>query len=147
MIGTLENISLLDEADELAAMMIQSEPYVNYLESKRNVERDQEAQELVHAFLKVRDRYDEVQRFGRYHPDYKKVIKEMMQMKRELDTHPSIAAYKQQEKHLNDLLGELSKVLAYAVSKSIKVPTGDPFFDRSCSSGCGSGGKCGCHSH
>ncbi|GAY76444.1 hypothetical protein NBRC111894_1998 [Sporolactobacillus inulinus] len=50
MIGTLENISLLDEADELAAMMIQSEPYVNYLESKRNVERDQEAQELVHAF-------------------------------------------------------------------------------------------------
>ncbi|MCO7174599.1 YlbF family regulator [Sporolactobacillus kofuensis] len=145
MIATLENASLLDEADELASMVIQSEIYAEYMLSKQRFEQDKEAQRLVGIFLKVREKYDEVQRFGRYHPDYKPVIKEMMESKRELDTYPLIADYKKSEKRLSDLLGELSMVLAHSVSESIKVPTGDPFYDRSCGTGCGSGGKCGCH--
>ncbi|MDN3954101.1 YlbF family regulator [Sporolactobacillus laevolacticus] len=145
MIGTLENASLLDDADELASMVIHSELYAAYIASKQNAERDEQTQHLIGRFLKVREKYDEVQRFGRYHPDYKPVIKEMMESKRELDTNPLIADYKQNEKALSDLLGELSLILARSVSKSIKVPTGDPFFDRSCGTGCGSGGKCSCH--
>ncbi|SFG38960.1 YlbF family regulator [Sporolactobacillus nakayamae] len=146
MIGTLENASLLDDADELASMVVHSSLYAEYMASKQSVDRDEHVQQLIGKFLQVRERYDEVQRFGRYHPDYKSVIKKMMECKRELDTHPLIADYKKHEKQLSDLLGELSMVLARAVSESIKVPNGDPFFERSCGTGCGSGGKCGCHS-
>lgn len=146
MIGTLENASLLDDADELASMVVHSDPYAEYMASKQRVDRDEQVQQLIGTFLQVRERYDEVQRFGRYHPDYKSVIKEMMECKRELDIHPLIADYKKHEKQLSDLLGELSMVLARSVSESIKVPNGDPFFERSCGTGCGSGGKCGCHS-
>ncbi|MCO7126280.1 YlbF family regulator [Sporolactobacillus shoreicorticis] len=144
MIGTLENASLLDHAEELASMVLHSEYYALYQESKNRLERDEKSQQLIKQFLMVRDKYDEVQRFGRYHPDYKSVIKEMMECKRELDVHPFIADYKKKENQLNELLGEVSTILARSVSSSIKVPTGDPFFDRSCGTGCGSGGKCGC---
>jgi cell fate (sporulation/competence/biofilm development) regulator YlbF (YheA/YmcA/DUF963 family) len=146
MIGTLENASLLDDADELASMIVHSDSYATYMASKQSIERDEQVQQLIGNFLKVRERYDEVQRFGRYHPDYKSVIKEMMECKRKLDTHPLIANYRKHEKQLSDLLGELSMMLARSVSESIKVPNGDPFFERSCGTGCGSGGKCGCHS-
>jgi len=144
-IGTLENASLLDHAEELASMVLHSDCYALYQESKNNLECDEQSQQLIKNFLMVRDKYDEVQRFGRYHPDYKSVIKEMMECKRDLDVHPLIADYKKKENQLNELLGELSTILARSVSSSIKVPTGDPFFDRSCGTGCGSGGKCGCH--
>nr|WP_283163292.1 YlbF family regulator [Sporolactobacillus mangiferae] len=136
----------MDDAEELASLIAESEVYTSYQESKKKAESDQRAQQLIKHFLQVRDKYDEVQRFGRYHPDFKQVMKEMMVCKRELDLYPLIAEYKKEEKRLNELLGEVSALLASSVSSSIKVPTGDPFFDRSCGTGCGSGGACGCHS-
>ncbi|RYM07279.1 YlbF family regulator [Sporolactobacillus sp. THM7-7] len=146
MIATLENVSLLDETDELASMLIHSEIFAYYLACRDAADKDGTAQKLIRQFLKIKEKYDEVQRFGRYHPDYKPVIRQMMDAKRDMDLHPTIAAYKQAEKEVSDLLGAVSLRLARAVSESIKVPTGDPFFDRSCSTGCGGGGQCRCRS-
>ncbi|RYL95485.1 YlbF family regulator [Sporolactobacillus sp. THM7-4] len=145
MIATMESVSLLDETDELASMMIQSELFRNYIAGKDAVNKDETAQALIRRFSRIKEKYNEVQRFGRYHPDYKSVIRQMMDVKREVDLNPTISAYKKAEKELGDLLGQISLKLARAVSESIKVPTGDPFFDRACSTGCGGGGKCRCH--
>jgi cell fate (sporulation/competence/biofilm development) regulator YlbF (YheA/YmcA/DUF963 family) len=93
----------------------------------------------------MKDSYEEVQRFGKYHPDYDKVSTEIRQVKREIDLLPSISAFKKAEKELEALLNEISEVIARTVSDTIKVPTGNPFFDNmSCSGGCGSGGGCSC---
>lgn len=145
MIATIENVSLLDETDQLASMVLHSELYERYISCREAIARNKAAQTLIRQFQAVREKYNEVQRFGRYHPDYKSVIRQMMETKRTVDMNPQIAAYKNAEKELNDLLGQVSLQFARAVSKSIKVPTGDPFFDRACSSGCGGGGKCKCH--
>lgn len=145
MIATMESMSLLDETDQLASMVIQSELYKRYLFCRSQVAHNETAQNLIGQFQKTREKYDEVQRFGRYHPDFKPVIRRMMAVKRQLDMDPMIAEYKRSEKELNDLLGKISFQFARCVSDSIKVPTGDPFFDRLSHAGCGVGGKCGCH--
>lgn len=145
MIATLEHLQLLDAADRLVDMLTESDVFARYRLSKDKLARDEEALALIRRFVRLREKYDEVQRFGKYHPDYKTVIKEMMEVKRELDMNDAISAYKKAEDDLNTLLYEISATIANAVSPSIKVPTGDPFFDRGCGGGCGVGGACGCH--
>lgn len=145
MIATMEQIALLDMTDDLVDMLKQSDVYMNYMEEKNKLRLNRHSQQIIVHFLKVREKYDEVQRFGKYHPDYKSVIQEMMDIKRDVDMDDQIAAYKKAEKDLEELLGSVSTEIAHAVSSSIKVPTGDPFFDRGCSGGCGSGGSCGCN--
>lgn len=145
MLGTLDHLQLFDEAESLVAMMTECEVTSRYQESRRIVEADEEAQQLIKTFTKIKERYDEVQRFGKYHPDYKTVINEMMEIKRELDMNDIISAYKKAEEDMENLLNEISGLLAGAVSPSIKVPNGDPFFDRGCGGGCGTGGGCSCH--
>ncbi|MGQ0518661.1 YlbF family regulator, partial [Bacillus sp. D-CC] len=49
------------------------------------------------------------------------------------------------ETALQKLLDEVSVAIGSEVSSSIKVPTGNPFFDAGgCGGGCGTGGGCGC---
>ncbi|MFT8317235.1 MAG: YlbF family regulator [Sporolactobacillus sp.] len=145
MIATLESVTLFDQAEALASMITQSECYINYMKLRKLVSTRTQSQKLIQDFLLIKEKYDEVQRFGRYHPDYKKVIRQMMDAKRAIDMDSAISDYKQAEKELENLLHAVSQELAGSVSSSIMVPTGDPFFDRSCSTGCGGGGSCKCH--
>lgn len=144
MIATMESMQLLDEADAIVQMISDSTLVEQYKESKERLQDDLEAQALIQEFVDMKEIYNEVQRFGRYHPDYKTVIKDMMELKRKLDLNETINSYKQAEEALEELLNEISQMIAQSVSPSIKVPTGNPFFDKGCSGGCGSGGACGC---
>jgi cell fate (sporulation/competence/biofilm development) regulator YlbF (YheA/YmcA/DUF963 family) len=145
MIATLEGVGLLNEADVLARMVKESETAEHYQTSKNKLEHDTEAQKLIHRFIKMKDKYEEVRRFGRYHPDFDSVTAEVREVKRDLDLNQTIAAYKKAEEQMESLLNEVSQIIAYSVSDGIKVPTGNPFFDNmSCGGGCGSGGACGC---
>ncbi len=60
-----------------------------------------------------------------------------------MDLDPRVADFKVAENELQSLLDEISKIIGHSVSENIKVPTGNPFFERH-SGGCGSGGSCGC---
>ncbi len=146
MLATLESIQIINQADELSAMMIDSDIMEDYRRAKEKMETDPEARELIGVFSKLKDQYEEVQRFGKYHPDFKKVTTEVMELKRKLDLHDSIAEFKKAEEELQKVLDEISQLLGKAVSDQIKVPTGNPFFDSlsGCGGGCGSGGACGC---
>jgi cell fate (sporulation/competence/biofilm development) regulator YlbF (YheA/YmcA/DUF963 family) len=147
LLATLERIELLEEAELLARMIIKSEVADHYRESLQILQSDQEAQNLIKRFIHIKERYEEVARFGKYHPDYKEVNMETRYLKREVDLHPSIHGFKKAEKQLQELLDEISVLIGQSVSQYIKVPTGNPFFDSmsSCSTGgCGSGGSCGC---
>ncbi|WP_246092618.1 YlbF family regulator [Terrilactibacillus laevilacticus] len=145
MYASMETISVLDDTEQLANMLNHSDVFHDYLTCKERMAKDAQSQALIHNFLKTKEKYDEVQRFGRYHPDYKSVIQEMMEVKRNLDLNETVAAYKEAEERVQDLLNSISVQIARAVSESIMVPTGDPFFDKQCAGGCSTGGACGCH--
>ncbi|HWO95110.1 MAG TPA: YlbF family regulator [Bacillus sp. (in: firmicutes)] len=146
MLATLEVVQLLDEAEMIAQMVVQSEAAVNYRQSLDRLRQDKEAQALISQFVHMKERYEEVQRFGKYHPDHDIVTKGIRQLKREVDLNAAVSAFKKAENELQKLLDEISVLIGKSVSEHIKVPTGNPFFDSlsSCGGGCGSGGSCGC---
>jgi cell fate (sporulation/competence/biofilm development) regulator YlbF (YheA/YmcA/DUF963 family) len=146
MLTTMRTVELLDESDHVANMVLQSDVAENYRQCLYRLNKDSHAQALIAEFVKIKEQYEDVQRFGKYHPDYKTITRQVRDVKREVDLHATIAAFKKAESELQKLLDEISVILGQAVSEHVKVPTGNPFFDTgsSCGGGCGSGGSCGC---
>lgn len=146
MLTTMRIVELLDESDHVANMVLQSDVAENYRQCLYRLNKDSHAQALIAEFVKIKEQYEDVQRFGKYHPDYKTITRQVRDVKRQVDLHATIAAFKKAENELQKLLDEISVILGQAVSEHVKVPTGNPFFDTgsSCGGGCGSGGSCGC---
>lgn len=146
MLTTMRTVELLDESDHVANIVLQSDVAENYRQCLYRLNKDSHAQALIAEFVKIKEQYEDVQRFGKYHPDYKTITRQVRDVKREVDLHATIAAFKKAENELQKLLDEISVILGQAVSEHVKVPTGNPFFDTgsSCGGGCGSGGSCGC---
>lgn len=144
MLATIERMEILDRAEFLSKMILQSDVVEYYYFCLNKLKSNKETQNKIKAFVNMKELYEEVQRFGRYHPDYKKVMKDIRELKRSMDMDENVAEFKKAENDLQTLLDEVSVIIGGAVSPQIKVPTGNPFFDSSCSGGCGSGGSCGC---
>ena len=146
MLATLERIEILDETDKLANMILQSDIADDYHRALYKLKHDKVAQQMISKFMTLKDKYEEVQRFGKYHPDYRAITLETRAFKRDLDQYESIAAFKKAEENIQSLLDEISVLIGTSVSEQIKVPTGNPFFDSlsACGGGCGSGGSCSC---
>lgn len=145
MIATLEYVEILDRSELLGQMIIQSDVMEEYMKAKLAMENNKEAQQLIKKFSEMKNHYEDVQRFGKYHPDYSKIMKEVRAAKRKMDMNEKVAAFKLAERNLQRLLDEISECIAYSVSKQIKVPKeGAALTDSGC--GCGSGGACGCAS-
>lgn len=134
---------LLMESHELSTMINQSREVSDYLSAKRQMEADVEAQRLLALFEKKKEQYEDVQRFGKYHPDYNHISKEVRELKRTIELLDSVQAFKRAEDSLDELLYQVSRTIASAVSDTIKVPSNNPFLEAQ-SSGCGTGGSCGC---
>ncbi|EIJ81621.1 hypothetical protein PB1_01730 [Bacillus methanolicus PB1] len=146
MLATCERVILLEEAEELAKMVLQSEEAEEYRLRLYKLKTDSETQRKIRAFVKLKELYEEVQRFGKYHPEYKKVMGEIRDAKRAMDLDENVYLFKKAENELQSLLDEIAVIFGHSVSKHIKVPTGNPFFDSlsGCSGGCGTGSSCGC---
>lgn len=146
MIATLEHIDILDKADKLTKMIIDSESMHNYERAYNDLQNDEEAQALIRDFLHMKDLYEDVQRFGHYHPDYQEIMKNVRSSKRKMDMHWSVSAFKIEERNFQRFLDEISESIARSASENVMVPKdGLALADSGCSSGgCGSGGSCGC---
>jgi len=143
-LATTEILSIQEKAEIIAEMILKSEVAEQYRICLSNLHSNKETQQKIHTFNKMKELYEEVQRFGKYHPEYKKVMMEIRQLKREMDLDIHVAAFKVAENDLQKLLDDISVMIGQSVSSFIKVPTGNPFFESSCSGGCGSGGSCSC---
>ncbi|MGM8211860.1 YlbF family regulator [Virgibacillus sp. W0430] len=146
MIATMEYVDVLDHSEHLSKMILQSDVMQAYRDARNNLHEDSEAQKLIAAFTNIKSHYEDVQRFGRYHPDYNEIMKNVRAVKRKMDMHPTVAKYKIAERNLQNLLDEISELIAKSTSEQIMVPKeGALLTDSGCSSGgCGSGGSCGC---
>lgn len=146
MIATLEYVEVLDRAEALGEKILQSEVMESYQRSRNELNNDIESQRLIKAFVDMKDHYEDVQRFGRYHPDYNEIMKNVRATKRQMDMNDRVAKFKIAERNLQKLLDEISGYLAHSVSEQIKAPVeGAALTDSGCSTGgCGSGGSCSC---
>ena len=144
MIATVEIVDIIDKSEHLGQMILKSDTMNKYNEAKRALENDKEAQQLIAIFEKTKEQYEDVQRFGRYHPDYSQIMKDIRAHKRDMDMNEKVAAFKVAERNLQSLLDEVSEILARSVSEQIKVPKdGAILTEGGC--GCGSGSSgCGC---
>ena len=140
---TEETLSILDEIENLSDMIVQSEVYQSYQHAKDYLENDDEAHLLYQAFLKSKDQYDDVMRFGKYHPDYKRIMMETRQRKRAYEMLPVVMDYKTKEVALQNLIDEVVTKIAFAVSENVKIAAGNPFFQTG-HNGCATGGSCNC---
>ncbi|WP_064093825.1 YlbF family regulator [Rossellomorea aquimaris] len=146
MLATIERMEILDSADELSQWILQSDVADTYRKCLYKLRNSKDTQRKIHTFSRMKESYEEVQRFGRYHPDYKTIMKEIREVKREMDLDENVAEFRRAENELQDLLDEVSLLIGHSVSKNVKVPSGNPFFSSgsACGGGCGSGGSCGC---
>jgi cell fate (sporulation/competence/biofilm development) regulator YlbF (YheA/YmcA/DUF963 family) len=131
---------LLDGAYALGDMIKRSALADEYVYWKRKVESDPEAGRLIGLLAKAKERFEECERFGRFHPDYHEALNRVYAVQAELDELESVRRYKLAESGLDQLLYEVSSTLAQAVSASVKVP--GPV--GGAAGGCGSGGACSC---
>lgn len=147
MLATVESIQIIEKAEWIGDLINQSDIAEKYRDCYDKLKTDRDTQRKIQAFLEMKDLYEDVQRFGRYHPDYKEIMIETRTRKREMDLDENVANFRKAENELQSLLDEISLLIARSVSQNIKVPTGNPFFDSasSCSGGCGTGGSCGCN--
>ena len=146
MLMTSEWVFILDEVDELSAMILSSQAAQNLRQATKAVSEDAELSAKIKAFQRLKDQYEDVQRFGKYHPDYHTIMKDIRTEKRQLDMNEKIATLKLAENEYQDLLDEISLIIGHSVSEAVKVPVSNPFFatGSSCGSGCGTGGGCSC---
>lgn len=147
MMMTSEWVMILEEVQDLNTMIRSSEQFANLQKAHLAVYSDEELVRKINDFQRMKDQYEDVQRFGKYHPDYQTIMKSVRAKKRELDVNDKISALRLAENDYQDLLDEIGLLIGKTVSDSIKVPVSNPFFqsESSCSTGgCGSGGSCSC---
>lgn len=145
MIMNLEYIEILDQADRLAHIVKKSDVMKSYKVAKQAMDENEETQRLIRAFNDIKVHYEDVQRFGRYHPDYSHIMKEVRAAKRRMDMNELVAAFKIAERNYQRLLDDISEVIAHSVSEQVMVPKdGAALTDSGCAGGCGSGGSCSC---
>ncbi|MGN7477213.1 YlbF family regulator [Solibacillus silvestris] len=146
MLMTSDWVFILDEVDELSAMILSSKQAENLRLANKAVYEDAELSAQIKAFQRLKDQYEDVQRFGKYHPDYNTIMKKIRTEKRLIDMNEQIAALKLAENDYQDLLDEISMIIGRSVSEAVKIPVSNPFFasSSSCGTGCGTGGGCSC---
>lgn len=146
MIMTYEWAEITDFADELSQMILQSEQADLYRTAYASVYNDKNLADEIQAFARLKDQYEEVQRFGKYHPEYSRVMKQIRVDKRRLDLNEKVANLRLAENELQDLMDQVSFILGRSVSEAVKIPSSNPFFssESSCGGSCGTGGGCSC---
>jgi len=140
--GPIDMAGLLTAAYELGDMINRSADTADYAYWKSQVQQNEEVKQLVKKFDKAKEKFEECQRFGRFHPDYHAAKDEVTAIQRQLDEHDCVQRFKRAEQALDELLHDVSSLIARAVSEDIKVPANES----SAGGGCGSGGSCSCGS-
>ncbi|MCU5745688.1 YlbF family regulator [Staphylococcus sp. SQ8-PEA] len=140
---TEQTLKVLDQIEALTDMILESRIYHEFKVAEQKLNHDAEAHLLYQAFLKAKDQYDDVQRFGKYHPDYQQIMLETRKRKRAYEMVPCVIDYKKKETELQSLIDQIIATIAYSVSEHVKIEAGNPFFQYD-KGGCASGGSCKC---
>ena len=67
MMMTSDWVIILDEAEALCEMILSSEPAMALQQAYEAVYSDAQIVEAIYAFNRMKEQYEDVQRFGKYH--------------------------------------------------------------------------------
>lgn len=137
--NALDMAAVLMRAYDLGDMIKRSADVADYLYWKDLVHHDPEVQILVQKLNRKKELFEECQRFGHFHPEYHKALGEVKGMEQQIERIEAAARFKAAEARLDELLYDISRTIAHAVSETIKVPGNNPLPSEG---GCGSGGSC-----
>jgi len=145
--NALDMSAILLRAYDVGDMINASAELADYLYCKQAMEADSEVAQVAKQFAKAKERFEECERFGHFHPNYHEALEQVQRVQDQLDAMEPVRRFKSAEDKLDELLFTISGMIAHAVSDSIKVPGNKLTLGNSgcnCSSGGGScGGKCG----
>lgn len=140
--ASLDMASLLLCAYELGDWINGSAEVAEYLYWKSVVGEDEQVKQKSKQFAKAKELFAECERFGRFHPDYNAAKDQVKLIERQLDEIDCVRKFKAAEQVVDEMLYEVSRVIAESVSETIKVPGNE----KAGGSGCGGGGSCSCGS-
>lgn len=115
--------SIFADVANLAEQINHSTEAKEYRKYKVHLQEHAEVQQLLQEFQRVKDDFAEAQRFGIFHPNYHEAKAKAQEYQQRLNTHPVIAQFRQAEEQLDQLLHQVSLIIAHSVSESIKVPS------------------------
>lgn len=96
--------------------------YIRLLELKKIMDKDCIIKKLITDFSEAKVKYEEVSKYGKYHPDLKEVRNLLANCKETLFTNKVVSEYKRLEKEIQKTLDEVSRKIALSVSPKIKRP-------------------------
>ena len=143
MLATMD-FEIMDSLDSLNDMVMNTEEYKNYFKYKGLLDTDDEVRNMIKHFARLKEDFIDVERFGKYHPDFSSKRREINQYKKMLDMHPIIMEYRRAEFQLQSLLDEILFIVGQSVSPHANIVSSNPFFSNSSNSGCATGGSCSC---
>ncbi|GKU78485.1 YlbF family regulator [Paenibacillus sp. L3-i20] len=140
--SSIDMASLLLSAYEIGDWINDSAEVADYLYWKSEVSQNEEVKILQKQFAKAKELFEECQRFGRFHPSYNEAKDKVKLIERQMASVECISRFKASEQVVDEMLYEVSRIIAESVSENIKVPSNE----KGAGGGCSSGGSCGCSS-
>lgn len=120
--STFDLNELMEAAQQLGNQINDSEEVKQYLELKKEIQTNAEAQMMIKSFEKVKEDFEETKRFGIFHPNFHEAKEKMEYYQKKLNEDPLIGQYLKTEKKIEHLLFQVSHIIARSVSKEVKVP-------------------------
>ena len=84
MLATMD-FEIMDLLDSLNDMVMNTEEYKNYCKYKGLLDTDDEVRNMIKHFARLKEDFIDVERFGKYHPDFSSKRREINQYKKMLD--------------------------------------------------------------
>ncbi len=82
---------------------------------------DEEVNKRLDTYKRWQEKYQDVKKYGHYHPDFKDVQKSFQSAKIQLYTHPLMVEYLEAYKAFQSLLDQFTKTLAMTISEQIQI--------------------------
>ncbi|QMS85524.1 YlbF family regulator [Candidatus Xianfuyuplasma coldseepsis] len=113
---------IIENVYELIDELKQSLRYKRLLVLKQQIEESSVIQEKVAAFQQWNDAYNDVKKYGQYHPDLQHTRTQFRKVKQALYEDSIVAEYKRLEQEIQQRLDSISAQIAQAISTKIKHP-------------------------
>lgn len=120
MVNRMDTMKLYDLATDLAQAITESETYQSFQTCQAQLMSDSTFLNLQDLFMKAQSQFEEVSRFGQYHPDYNRVKKDYQEAKINLMAYEPFRLYKTLEKELDQLVFSIENAIQTALGISNK---------------------------
>lgn len=129
----MNRLLIQEKTVELTEAIKETEEYKKYKILSSKIDSDNSIQSLIKMFNEANKKYNDIQKYGKYYPDYDKIKKEFIEAKTKLYSNDVIKQFKKLEKQIQEYLSKISRDIGESVSEYITVPNELNLINKSCS--------------